>query len=102
MKLILLLALHGGAHASTRHKATKNAVDEATTQRLAAEAASASVIARWAPLTRAVRRPVRKICPENLTTNSGGVQGQRETTETNGLSTFGARVASWRAIFENV
>ena len=44
MKLILLLALHGGAHASTRHKATKNAVDEATTQRLAAEAASASVI----------------------------------------------------------
>ncbi|CAH0364144.1 unnamed protein product [Pelagomonas calceolata] len=44
MKLLLLLALHGGAHASTRHKATKNAVDEATTQRLAAEAASASVI----------------------------------------------------------
>ena len=43
MKLILLLAL-GGAHASTRHKTTKNAVDEATTQRLAAEAASASVI----------------------------------------------------------
>ena len=34
MKLLLLLALHGGAHASTRHKATKNAVDEATTQRL--------------------------------------------------------------------
>jgi hypothetical protein len=53
-------------------------------------------------MTRAVRRPVRKICPENLTTNSGGVQGQRETMETNGLSTFGARVASWRAIFENV
>ena len=34
MKLILLLALHGGAHASTRHKATKNAVDEATIEPL--------------------------------------------------------------------
>ena len=44
LKTVLLLALHGGAHASLRHKATKNAVDEATTQRLAAEAASASVI----------------------------------------------------------
>ena len=43
MKLILLLAL-GGAHASTRHKTTKNAVDAETTQRLAVEAASASVI----------------------------------------------------------
>ena len=41
MKLILLLAI--GAHASTRHKATKNAVDEETTQRLAVEAASASL-----------------------------------------------------------
>ena len=33
MKLILLLALHG-AHASLRHKATKNAVDAETTQSL--------------------------------------------------------------------
>ena len=32
MKLILLLALHSGAHAS--HKATKNAVDAETTQSL--------------------------------------------------------------------
>ena len=37
LKTVLLLALHGGAHASTRHKATKNAVDEETT-RLAVEA----------------------------------------------------------------
>ena len=44
MKLILLLALHGGAHASLRHKATKNAVDAETTQRLALEAATASVV----------------------------------------------------------
>ena len=36
LKTVLLLALHG-AHASTRHKATKNAVDEETT-RLAVEA----------------------------------------------------------------
>ena len=35
MKLILLLIIHGGAHASLRHKATKNAVDAETTQRLA-------------------------------------------------------------------
>ena len=41
MKLILLLAI--GAHASTRHKATKNAVADATPQRLAVEAASAGV-----------------------------------------------------------
>jgi hypothetical protein len=44
MKLLLLLALHGGAHASTRHKVTKNAVDAETTERLAVEAAAASVI----------------------------------------------------------
>ena len=43
LKTVLLLALHG-AHASTRHKATKNAVDEETTQRLAVEAATASVV----------------------------------------------------------
>jgi len=42
MKLHLLLALHG-AHAS--HKVTKNAaVDAETTQRLAVEAATASVV----------------------------------------------------------
>ena len=42
MKLLLLLALHG-AHAS--HKVTKNAaVDAETTQRLAVEAATASVV----------------------------------------------------------
>ena len=40
MKLILLLALHSGAHAS--HKATKNVVDAETTQRLAVEAAAAT------------------------------------------------------------
>ena len=39
LKTVLLLALHGGAHASLRHKATKNAVDAETTQRLAVEAA---------------------------------------------------------------
>ena len=38
LKTVVLLALHG-AHASTRHKATKNAVDAETTQRLAVEAA---------------------------------------------------------------
>ena len=38
LKTVLLLASHG-AHASTRHKATKNAVDAETTQRLAVEAA---------------------------------------------------------------
>ena len=43
LKTVVLLALHG-AHASTRHKATKNAVDAETTQRLAAEAATASVV----------------------------------------------------------
>ena len=42
MKLILLLALHG-AHASLRHKATKNAVDAETTQSLV-EAAAAGVV----------------------------------------------------------
>ena len=35
LKTVLLLALHD-AYASTRHKATKNAVDEETTQRLRA------------------------------------------------------------------
>ena len=43
MKLILLLALHRGAHASLRHKATKNAVDAETTQSLV-EAAKAGVV----------------------------------------------------------
>ena len=41
MKLLLLLALHSGAHAS--HKATKNAVDAETTQSLV-EAAAAGVV----------------------------------------------------------
>ena len=41
LKTLLFLALHG-AHAS--HKATKNAADAETTQRLAAEAATASVV----------------------------------------------------------
>ena len=41
LKTILLVALHG-AHAS--HKVTKNAVDAETTQRLAVEAATASVV----------------------------------------------------------
>ena len=44
LKIVLLLALHGGAHASLRHKATKNAVDAETTQRLAVEAATESVV----------------------------------------------------------
>ena len=43
LKTVLLLASHG-AHASTRHKATKNAVEAETTQRLAVEAASAGVV----------------------------------------------------------
>ena len=43
LKTVLLLALHG-AQASTRHKATKNAVDAETTQRLAVEAAAAGVV----------------------------------------------------------
>ena len=42
LKTVVLLALHG-AHASTRHKATKNAVDAETTQSLV-EAASAGVV----------------------------------------------------------
>ena len=44
LKTVLLLALHGGAHASLRHKATKNAVDAETTQSLAVEAATATFI----------------------------------------------------------
>ena len=43
LKTVLLLALHGGAHASLRHKATKNAVDAETTQSLV-EAAKAGVV----------------------------------------------------------
>ena len=43
LKTVLLLALHGDAHASLRHKATKNAVDAETTQSLV-EAAKAGVV----------------------------------------------------------
>ena len=54
MKLILLLALHGGAHASTRHKATKNAVDEAKSEaaRATSEAVTSAVKATRDELDR--------------------------------------------------
>ena len=56
MKLILLLAL-GGAHASTRHKATKNAVDAETTQRLAIEAATAKFVTMPGAVAKLFGRP---------------------------------------------